>query len=108
MKKIVLTIILAIVTSTGFAEDSARAPVTSLTFSDGGNLFFTTSAAKINPGNCNASSYVITNNNAGLTKYYAMLLAAKGSGSKVLVRIQGCISLGTTSYPRVTLIQASD
>ena len=107
MKKIIAIICLAIMPAVSMAVDSQRAPVTSLTYSDGGNLFFTTSAPLVNAG-CTASSYVIAFNNPKIKNYYAMLLSADASNQKVLVRIQGCITLGATTYPRVTLLQVID
>ena len=107
MKKIIIIASLILMPSLASAVDSGRAQVTSISYSEGGNLFFNTAATRVNDG-CSSSSYLFAANNPRLSKYYAMLLSAQNSEKKVLVRVQGCINLGSTSYPRVTLLQVTN
>lgn len=108
MKKILLALsIMFAFTGGAHAANTAQGSVGVLTFSDGGNLFFSTSATPINPAGCAASSYVIAFSNAQFKNYYAMMLTAQASGSNVIVRISdtSCLNLGGTTYPRVQLVQ---
>lgn len=107
MKKLILTAAMLIFSTGVFAANSGQGTVGVLTFSDGGNLFFTTTATAINPAGCVASSYVIASTNAQFKNYYAMMLTAQASGSNVIIRISdtACITLGTATYPRVLLVQ---
>jgi len=107
MKKLLLALSMILATSGAQAANTAAGTVGVLTFSDGGNLFFTTSAAPINPAGCAASSYVIASTNAQFRNYYAMMLTAQASGADVIIRISdtSCLTLGTVTYPRVQLVQ---
>lgn len=108
MKKIALALFLTLASAgAANAANSAAGTVGALTFSDGGNLFFTTSATRLNPANCAATSYVIAGTNPQFKNYYAMMLTAQASGSDVVVRIDDnvCLTLGSTTYPQVRLVQ---
>lgn len=107
MKKILLGLTILLVTNGAQAADTGLGTIGALTFSDGGNLFFNTSATPINPAGCTSTSYVIAGVNAQFKNYYAMMLTAQASGSDVLIRISdtSCLNLGGTNYPRVQLVQ---
>ena len=86
MKKILITFALAMLSFAANAQtNTAPGTVTTSTFSDGGNLFFATTAPPLNPAGCAASSYVIASTNAQFTHYYAIMLTAASSGQDVVV-----------------------
>jgi len=107
MKKIIFVLALLMFSVGANATNSGAGNVTTTTFSDGGNLFFATSAAPINPAGCASTSYVIAGSNAQFRNYYAMLLTSAAGGSDVVVRVDpnSCLTLGSTNYPRVVLVQ---
>jgi len=109
MKKALFVLALGMFSTIAIAANTARAPITTITYSEGGNLYFTTSAPTINPAGCDAASYLIASTNPRIKNYYAMLLTADASNQKVLIQISDsqCIDLAGTTYPRVILIQMS-